>query len=354
MHGGADRIKNDFEEPKVNCLVGSRLLHAAFAVMIATLGLAAWPQASQDTSLRTTATGIAAAMERANLSSVTVLDLTDLQGRPTELGRFLAQELSDKMVGASPRVSVVDRTNLMYLLRENKLSIDGLINPETSRKLGKLIGVDTILVGSITPLSDGFRVNVRAVAVETGRVVTAQSISLPPSADLTVLSNRGVAPQGAGGAAQRAAQQAQAPLQMRLRSGAIKAAVTELAIHGGTQSTIAIQFENLSGEDLAMAIVPGSLMIGSCQARQQVRYSGLERMFSQTVDDVVRSEKHKLRDIGMGEKFVLSIEAEVTDKTCRSLDGQSTADVSLGLFVFDSKQGVRYPLLIPASMRHVR
>jgi len=53
-----------------------------------------------DTALKGVAANLVLKLEDAKQHSGTVLDFTDLQGAPTELGRFLAQELSGYLVGA--------------------------------------------------------------------------------------------------------------------------------------------------------------------------------------------------------------------------------------------------------------
>ena len=139
------------------------------------------------------AVNLVAKLETSNQHSGTVLDFTDLQGSATELGRFLAQEMSDQLVAASKSITFVDRANLQYLMRENKLSTEGLVDPESSRKLGNLIGIDTIVFGTVTPIGErSIRLSVRAVAVETGRIVVAQSVTLLVTDDLASMFNHGI------------------------------------------------------------------------------------------------------------------------------------------------------------------
>src|SRR5437879_4697743 len=76
---------------------------------------------SYEAELKTLAEKLVAQLEAAGQVNGTVLDFTDLQGQQNELGRFLAQELSDKLVAAAKKVSFLDRAGLQYLLSENKL-----------------------------------------------------------------------------------------------------------------------------------------------------------------------------------------------------------------------------------------
>src|SRR5258708_33459735 len=81
-----------------------------------------------------------------------VVDFTDLQGNVTELGRFIAEEISLGLVTSKKQLSVVDRTHLRALLQEHKLASSGIIDPATARKLGEIAGVDALVAGTITPL----------------------------------------------------------------------------------------------------------------------------------------------------------------------------------------------------------
>ena len=147
---------------------------------------------SYEANLKSIATNLVAKLEEAKKRSSTVLDFTDLQGSPTELGRFLAQELSDQLVSGSTSVSFVDRANLQVLLREHKLSVEGLVNPESIAKIGNLVGIDTIIVGTTTAMGDTIRLSVRAIDVETGRIVVSQATNLPATSALMALSKEEV------------------------------------------------------------------------------------------------------------------------------------------------------------------
>src|SRR5437588_6302133 len=78
---------------------------------------------------------------------VAVVDFTDLQGNVTELGRFLAEELSGALVNDSRGFRVIDRAHLKAILQEHKLAATGIIDPQTARQLGKIASVDTLVTG---------------------------------------------------------------------------------------------------------------------------------------------------------------------------------------------------------------
>ena len=146
--------------------------------------LMAGPAVGYETQLRAVAATMVSQLETGSQKSGTVLDFADLQGQNTELGRFLAQELSNQLVAAAKTISFIDRANLQHLLRENNLSMEGLIAPETAGRLGNMIGIDTLIMGTITLIGNSVRLSVRAVAVETGRIVSSQSTTLPMAGQL--------------------------------------------------------------------------------------------------------------------------------------------------------------------------
>lgn len=122
---------------------------------------------------------------------IAVTDFTDLQGRPTELGRFLAEQLSVELVNA-PGIAVVDRANLKSILAEHKLSEDGLINPENAKKLGKFAGVDAIIVGTVTQLDENLVLTIKSVATDTALIVAAVKATISRSKETQQLATRAV------------------------------------------------------------------------------------------------------------------------------------------------------------------
>jgi hypothetical protein len=121
--------------------------------------------------------------------NVAAIDFTDLQGRPTELGRFLSEQLSVEMV-MTGGVSMLDRANIKSILDEHKLTEEGLVNPANARKLGEFAGVDTILIGNVTPLDSGFVLTVKAIATESSKIVAAGKITFQKTPDLQGIGNR--------------------------------------------------------------------------------------------------------------------------------------------------------------------
>jgi TolB-like protein len=128
---------------------------------------------------RPTATDISQHISAFGRKSVAVTDFTDLDGNPTRLGRYLAEEFSDALFGEAKSFAVVDRTHLKAILQEHKLATSGLIDPSTARMLGQIAGVDTLVTGTITPFEEHVHVSLKVLDTETARILAADTIEVP-------------------------------------------------------------------------------------------------------------------------------------------------------------------------------
>lgn len=143
-----------------------------------------------DSSLHVIAMDIINILEKTNNPSSTVLDFTDIKGNTNELGRFIAQSLSDKLVEFHSNVLFVDRGNLKILIQELKLTKEGLLNPNNIAKIGNLAGINTVIVGTVVVLSSKISLSVRVINVETGKIITAETGLFPLTSDFKDMLNK--------------------------------------------------------------------------------------------------------------------------------------------------------------------
>jgi TolB-like protein len=104
---------------------------------------------------------------------VTVLDFTDLQGAASELGKYIAEQLTVDFVMTKRDFAVLDRANLKSILAEHKLTATGLVDPENAKQLGKFAGVDALVIGNIIPIGTNINLTVKIITTETAEVVGA-------------------------------------------------------------------------------------------------------------------------------------------------------------------------------------
>jgi len=108
---------------------------------------------------------------------VAVVDLTGLDGKANELGKFIAEEILNRLFRAG-EVQVVERRFIKKVAVELKLQKSGVIDERSSRKLGKLLGADTLCMGTIAELQRSVKINVRLVDAETGSIFAVASAEI--------------------------------------------------------------------------------------------------------------------------------------------------------------------------------
>jgi TolB-like protein len=150
-------------------------------------------------NLKNVSSSLAAHISSSGRKTVAVMDFTDLQGSVTELGRFLAEELSVDLLDDSKGFEVIDRTHLKALMQEYKLSTTGLIDPQTARKLGQIAGVDALVTGTITPLGDSVRLSAKVLDTVTAKMLAASTADIPRTKAIEDLLGRGIGVSQSGG-----------------------------------------------------------------------------------------------------------------------------------------------------------
>lgn len=85
------------------------------------------------------------------------------------------------------RFDVIERSNLQKIIQEQKLGMSGLVEGSTAASVGKVLGVKTIITGSVMSLPNGLEVNARIIDVETGSILAAENVSSPTTDGLQQL-----------------------------------------------------------------------------------------------------------------------------------------------------------------------
>lgn len=172
-----------------------RLSTFALSTLSAALGaallLAAGPSlAATDGPFAETARELTRKLEKAGVKSVAVVDFFDLKGRETELGRFLADELSAAMVATDSPVKVIDRLRLATILKERKLSATGLLDEDNARKVGRIAGVDVLITGRLTSFDEVVRVSLVGLRVPSAEVLVSEPAEVPRTPRIAELESR--------------------------------------------------------------------------------------------------------------------------------------------------------------------
>lgn len=111
---------------------------------------------------------------------IAVVEFSNLDGVITAFGQHLAEELITELFLISPgQFEVVERRQLMKVLSEQKLTMSGLLDAKAMESVGKILGIEAIVTGSITDLENNVKVNARMIGVKTARIFAVARTSIP-------------------------------------------------------------------------------------------------------------------------------------------------------------------------------
>lgn len=125
----------------------------------------------------------------AHVDKVAVLDFPGLDGKVAPFGRYLAEELTTRLVRAG-RFQVVERRLLNQLLAEQKLDASGLVDEATASRLGRVLGAGAIMTGTVADLDASVKINARVMETATSSVSSVATVRIPLDPELTALLGR--------------------------------------------------------------------------------------------------------------------------------------------------------------------
>ncbi|AKF86135.1 hypothetical protein MFUL124B02_21845 [Myxococcus fulvus 124B02] len=109
--------------------------------------------------------------------SICVLKFRDVN-EDTSLELALAEAVITD-IGAHPGLRLVEREQLDLPMKEQDFHQSDRVDPETRARLGRLIGAEVVVLGSIQRAGPLLRVAARFVHVETGEVLDTARVEGP-------------------------------------------------------------------------------------------------------------------------------------------------------------------------------
>lgn len=121
------------------------------------------------------AAALGEAAARKGVKRVAVIPFVGPRGTASYSGSVLSARLVTALLGRGG-LDVVERPLLESILSEQKLGLFGVMDPSTAKAVGKVLGVDAILTGTVVELrGDKVELNARLIHVETAQVLAAAS-----------------------------------------------------------------------------------------------------------------------------------------------------------------------------------
>ena len=109
-----------------------------------------------------------------NGSKLVILNMSTSQVR---LSDYIIDEIATNMVNNN-KLIVVDRRNLELIQREMNFQMSGEVSEETAQEIGRKLGAQYIISGSLTPLGNVYRLRVQVLSVETAQIAGMQNLNV--------------------------------------------------------------------------------------------------------------------------------------------------------------------------------
>ena len=117
---------------------------------------------------------ITQSMQDKSKKKLAVMEFANLDGSVSNFGKYLSEKMITEMF-SSGRFKVVERRQLNKVLKELNFGRTDVVDQNTSKELGRLLGVDAVGIGSVTDLGQTVEVNAKLIEIETAEVFAVAS-----------------------------------------------------------------------------------------------------------------------------------------------------------------------------------
>jgi len=99
---------------------------------------------------------------------------------------YVIDELSGELIEGK-KITVVDRRNLSAIMDEMKFQYSGYVSDESMQSIGKMLGAQAVISGSLTDVGANYRFRIRIISVETAAVQKQISLDLKKDTQVAYL-----------------------------------------------------------------------------------------------------------------------------------------------------------------------
>jgi curli biogenesis system outer membrane secretion channel CsgG len=176
-------------------------------IILAFFSLPLHAQKTLGDGIKDLATQITASATKQEKQRIAVLPFHELDGPPTVLGTYLAEELVTNLFQLG-NFKIVERQLLDKVMGELRIEQSGAIDAKTAKEIGRIAAVDAIVTGSITDLESFVAVNCRLIDTTTGEVFGAAQTKITKDEDVNKIMRTALAEGGATASSTRTSYQA--------------------------------------------------------------------------------------------------------------------------------------------------
>lgn len=210
-------------------------------------------------------------MQKKDIKKIAIDDFTDLNGYKSGLGDFISEELVTSFyTQGAGNFEVVERRELARVLKEQKLGGSGLLNKTTIAKIGKILGIDAIVTGSIAYLGSSIKVNARMIGVNNAKVFAATSQKMLKDETVEALLGQSAR---VGNNSSTSSGQSVGGIQIqshdaKFENKFLRVMPKQISVSQDKHSVIvALEFQNLTSKDILLLVGNAHNTCNNCSSR---------------------------------------------------------------------------------------
>jgi TolB-like protein len=115
---------------------------------------------------------VANAFQGSKNNMIAILDFTNIDGRKSVLGRYLAEQTSNNLFRNSD-LRFVERAQINKVIDEMKFGTSGFVSDESAVRIGQLLGADAVVLGTLTRIGRRISVSLKVVETKSGRILSS-------------------------------------------------------------------------------------------------------------------------------------------------------------------------------------
>jgi len=120
------------------------------------------------------------------VNKVAIMEFSDFEGNTNNLSRLISEELISLFFELG-HFEIVERSLLDAVIYEQSIGLSGFIDASSAAKIGKILGADAIVIGTLYAGGSDFRVNARLISTETASVFGTANLSIQKTLSLSSL-----------------------------------------------------------------------------------------------------------------------------------------------------------------------
>ena len=149
-------------------------------VLITVISFPAFSQSQLDKASQSIAQQIAKSVITKGKNKIAIVEFSYFTEKTTALDKLLTERVATKLyLSSNDKFRIIERMLLDKILEEHELEYSGLLEPSKSQRIGKILGIDAIVTGTIAKDGDNLVVNARLIDFETGEWLGAAEENIP-------------------------------------------------------------------------------------------------------------------------------------------------------------------------------